>query len=211
MKQVWLFFLCFFFSLPMSSQHFGKDEKLVEIMDVGNPEFNWPQFDNDNAECKIRKGSLTLECKKNKSFVCVTTELDLDIIGVNCIIAFRLEPEELDDKHPWGIVYDYKNYNNFKVLCFGRKEFQLVNYEGGEKAIVRQGLFKLDDKEKVLIILEKRKKRLDFYIGRQKLPLLSLRNSNIQNSTIGIYVENKTKIKLSGIGYRLMMEKEYEE
>ena len=140
MKQFWFFFLFFCLSLSLFAQQSNIEENTVEMKDLSNPEFNWPQFDNENAECKFRKNSLVLECKKNKSFACTTTELDFDINNVNCVIGFLLEPEDLDDKHLFGIVFDYKNHNNFQTLCFGKKSFQLVSYEGGERAVVQEGL-----------------------------------------------------------------------
>lgn len=208
MKRLYLFLLCIGGTLQLFSQQYKIDDYPVELKEISSPEFEWTQFDNDDAECKYRKGVLELRCKEDNMFACTTTELEFDADNVDFVLEFQLEPEELDDKHPFGIVYDYKNLKNFYALCFGKKQFQLLSYESGDKAIVKEGLYKLDNKKNVIVSMMKKGKRIDFYIGSQHLPLTTLRNSKIQHSSIGFYVGNKTKIKATGIGYQLILEDE---
>lgn len=206
MKRFYLLILCVGFAVQLFSQQSDINKYSVEIKEINNPELEWSQFDNDNSECKFRKNVLELECKKDEWIACTTAELEFDASNVDFILKFQLEPEKLDDKHPFGIVYDYKNIKNFHALCFGKKQFQLLSYEGGEEAVVKEGLYKLSNKKQVLVSILKKGKRLDFYVGPQHLPLTAVRNSEIQHSNVGFYVKNKTKIKLTGFGYYLLLD-----
>ena len=210
MKRLIIFFLCVGLTIPMFSQDSDIEKYQVEIKEISSPEFEWGQFDNDKGECKFRKGVLELECKDKNSYAFTTTELEFDPTNVDYIIVYQLEPDKIDDSHPFGVIFDYKDAKNFQTLLFGNKQFQLLTYERGEKAVVKEGLYKVKNKKQLQIFLKKKGKRLDFYIGSQYLPLTTLRNTTIQHSSIGFYVENKTKVQLTGVGYRLILGKEEE-
>ena len=211
MKRLYLFILYFCFALQLFSQQYKIDDYPIEIKEINSPEFDWSQFDNDNSKCKFRKDFLELECKENEWYACTTTELEFDASNVDFVIEFQLEPENLDDKHPFGIVYDFKNIKNFHALCFGKKRFQLMSYEGGEEAIVKEGLYKLSNKKQVSVFIMKKGKRLDFYMGSHHLPLTTVRNFEIRHSNVGFYVKNKTKVKLTGLGYRIILKDDVED
>lgn len=210
MKRLFLFMLCVGLAIPTFSQDSDIEKYQVEIKEISSPDFEWTQFDNDKGECKFRKGVLELECKDKNSDAFTTTELEFDPANVDYIIVYQLKPDDIDDIHPFGIIFDYKDAKNYKLLRFGKKQFQLLTIEGGDKAVVKEGLYKVKDKKQVQISMKKKGKRLDFYIGSQYLPLTTLRNTTIQHSNIGFYVENKTKVQLTGVGYRLILGKEEE-
>lgn len=209
MKRITYSFILFIsFTTQILAQQYKVEDYTTEIQEISSPDFDWATFDSDYKECKFKKGALVLECKQEDAFACTTTELEFDASNVDFIIEFQMEPDDLNDKHPFGIVFDYKNDKNFQTLCFGKKQFQLLSYESGEKAAIKEGLYKLSDKHNVIVTLIKKDHRLDFYIGSERLPLTSLRKFKLQHSNIGFYVENKTKIKLTGVGYNIILENE---
>ena len=204
-----MLFICA--SLNVIAQDNYLEKYPVEILEITSANFEWNQFDKDDAECKFHKNALVLECKDKKSHAVTTTELYFDVTNVDYILIYQFDATDLDDDKPFGIIYDYKNGNNFQTLCFGKKNFQILSYETGEKNIIKEGLYKIENKKNVMVTVLKRGKRLDFYLGSQNLPLTTIRNHEMKNSNIGFYVEGKTKMKLTGIGYRLIIENEEED
>lgn len=195
-------------SLNVIAQNNYLDKYPVEIQEIMSPNFEWTQYDKDNSECKYRKNALVLKCKDNKSYAYTITELDFDASNADYIFVYQFDATDLDDDHPFGIIYDFKNDKNFQTLCLGKKNFQILSYEDGRENIIKEGLYKVEKKKKILLTLLKKGKRLDFYLGSQNLPLTTLRNYEIKNSNIGFYVKGKTKIMMTGIGYRLIIEDE---
>lgn len=211
MNRIYIIMLFICASLNVIAQDNYLEKYPVEILEITSANFEWNQFDKDDAECKFRKNALVLECKDKKSHAVTTTELDFDVTNVDYILIYQFDATDLDDDKPFGIIYDYKNGNNFQTLCFGKKNFQILSYETGEKNIIKEGLYKIENKKNVMVTVLKRGKRLDFYLGSQNLPLTTIRNHEMKNSNIGFYVEGKTKMKLTGIGYRLIIENEEED
>ena len=211
MNRIYIIMLFICASLNVIAQDNYLEKYPVEILEITSANFEWNQFDKDDAECKFHKNALVLECKDKKSHAVTTTELYFDVTNVDYILIYQFDATDLDDDKPFGIIYDYKNGNNFQTLCFGKKNFQILSYETGEKNIIKEGLYKIENKKNVMVTVLKRGKRLDFYLGSQNLPLTTIRNHEMKNSNIGFYVEGKTKMKLTGIGYRLIIENEEED
>lgn len=199
----------------MTSLTYAQEEDMtkyeIEIQEISSPSFEWTQFDNDNAKCKYKKEHLVLECKKDKHYTCTTTELDFNVTDADFIISYKLNPEDFDDDHPFGIVFDYENAKNFQCLCFGKKKVQLVHFKNGEQAVVKEGLFKTKNKKDVLVTMKKKGKRLDFYLGETYFPLLTIKRSSLEHPNFGFYIENKTKLVITGLGYKLLFDSKDEE
>ena len=211
MKDFCLLLICMLFSsLSLSAQDKELEKYAPEVQEISSPDFEWGQFDSKKARCRFKKNALELECRVNGDYACTYTELELDPINVDFILSFQMEVDKLDDNHCFGIVFDYKNLKNFKALCFGKKQFAVVTYEDGDRAIVKEGLYKLDNKKEPMITLKKKGKRLDFYVGNQYLSLTTLKNCEITSPSIGFYVENVTKISATGLGYRVILHNEEE-
>ena len=211
MNKICFLFSCLLFTFSLSAQDKDLEKYAPEIKEISDPDFEWTQFDNKKAKCQFKKNALELECHKVGEYACTCTELDIDPNTVNLIMTFQIEVDKLDDTHRCGIVFDYKNIKNFQTLCFGKKQFALLSYEDGDEAVVKEGLYKLDNKKKLVVTLMKKGKRLEFFVGNQYLPLTSLKNCEIRNPSVGFYVENVTKIKITGLGYRVMLQNEVEE
>lgn len=211
MKKLSLVFLCLFAALSVFAQDKELERFAPEIKEVISPDFEWGQFDNSLSKCRFKKDFLELECRKNKEIACTCTELDFDPKSTNFILTYQMETDAFDDKHKVGIVFDYKNIKNFQALCFGKKQFSLLSYENGDQAVVKEGLYKLDTKNKLMVTIKKKGKRLDIYLGTQYLPLTSLKNTEFSNPQVGFFVENATKLKITGFGYRIITQGDSEE
>lgn len=211
MKNFCLSLFCLLlFSLSLSAQDKELEKYAPELQEVSGTDFEWVQFDNKKARCRFKKDALELECRENGGYACTYTELELDPINVDFILSFKMEVDKLDDSHCIGIVFDYKNMKNFQALCFGKKQFAVVTYEDGDRTVVKQGLYKLDNKKEPMVTLKKKGKRLDFYIGDQYLSLTTLKNCEITSPSVGFYVENATKLNATGFGYRVILQNEEE-
>lgn len=211
MKKFYLLLSSLFFVFSLSAQDRELEENAPEIMEVISPDFDWENFDNKQEKCKFKKNFLELECLKKDQHACTHTELDLDAINNDFIICFQLDVEKLDDEHRVGIVYDFEDQKNYHALCFGKKQFSLLKYENGDNVVKKTGLYKLDNKKRLLVTLKKKGKRVDFYLGSQYFPLMTLKDGKITNSSVGFYVENQTKINITGLGYRVLLKKDVEE
>lgn len=211
MKKFYLLLSSLVFVLSLSAQDREIEENAPEIMEVISPDFDWENFDNKQARCKFKKNVLELECFKKNQHACTHTELDFDVSNSDFIICFQIDVEKLDDEHRVGIVYDFKNQKNFHALCFGKKQYSLLCYENGDNVVVKEGLYKLDNKKRLLITLKKKGKRVEFYLGSKYFPLTTLKNCEITNQSVGFYVENETKINITGLGYRVLLKKDVEE
>ena len=216
MKKFCVLFFCMFCALSSIAQDRESQELekyKPEIKEITDPDFEWSQFDNKQARCQFKKNILELECLKEGMYACTSTELDFDVRNNNFILSFQIDVEKLEDEHCVGIVYDFKNTNNFKALYFGKKQFTFVTIENGNKVVEKEGLYKykLEKKKGLIITLKKKGRRIDFYLGSQYFPLTTLKQSEITHSNVGFYVENKTGIKITGFGYCVITRKNYEE
>lgn len=216
MKKFCVLLFCMSFALLSIAQDKETQELekyKPEMKDISDPDFEWSQYENKQARCQFKKNVLELECQKDGMYACTTTELDFDVQNNNCIFSFQIDVEKLDDEHCIGIVFDFKNTKNFKALYFGKKQFSFVTYENGNKEVIKEGQYKykLEKKKGLIITLKKKGKRIDFYLGSQYISLTTLKQCEIKHSNVGFYVENDTKIKISGFGYRVIPRKNYEE
>ena len=215
MKRIFVFLPCLLFALLSVAQDGDLKElekNKPEMKEVFDPDFEWSQFDNKQGKCQFKKNFLELECHKEGLYACTNTELDFDVSKNNYILSFEIEVDKLEDEHCVGIVYDFKNTKNFKALYFGKKQFSVVTYENGNKDINKEGPYKYKlEKKKLIITLKKKNKRVDFYLGSQYIPLTTLKQCEITYPNVGFYIENETKIKISGLGYRIIARKDHEE
>ncbi len=211
MNKICLLLSCLLFTFTLSAQDKDLERYAPDIKEITDPDFEWGQFDNKVAECKFKNNALELKCLKNNEYACTCTELEIDANDAIYIISFQFEADKIDDSHCVGIVYDYENIKNFQTLRFGKKQFSIVSYKDGEEAVVKEGLYKLDTKGKLFVTLKKRGRKIDFYVGNQYLPLTTLKNCEIRNPSVGFFVENETKIRITGLGYRVMLQNEVEE
>lgn len=200
--------LCLGYSHTTAQNIMSYDIKELEFTPVSDPEFDWSQYQEKQIKAILGKKGLELESKEDGKTCISVCELPINMQTEDFIVALKMTPETVDDKKPFGIVYDYKNDANYKMLLILKKGYQLVDCEKGELSIIKKGLYKGKDKEFTLSITRNKNKLL---FGINGINLTSQLNSNLEYPVFGFVIASKGKLTGTSLAYKKISPKETEE
>lgn len=184
------------------------DVRELEYTPVSDPEFDWSQYEEKQIKAVLGKKGLELESKAEGMPCLSVCELPINMKSEDFVVALKMSPESVDDKKPFGIVYDYKNDANYKMLLILKKGFQLLECEKGEISVVKKGMYKGKDKEFTLSITRNKNK---LYFGINGINLTSQLNSNLEYPVFGFVIASKGKLIGKSLAFKKISPKETEE
>ncbi len=180
----------------------------LEYAPVSAPDFDWFQFEEKQAKAIIGKKGLELESKVDGMPCFSVCELPINMESEDFLVALKMVPGSVDDKKPFGMVYDYQNDANFKMLLILKKGYQIVECEKGNRAVVKKGLYKGKDKEFTVSIIRDQNK---VHFGINGLNLTTMLNANLKYPVFGFVISTKGKLLGKSIAYKKVAAKEHEE
>jgi len=180
----------------------------LEFTPVSDPDFDWFQFEEKQAKAVIGKNGLELESKEDDVPCISVCELPINMESDDFLVALKMIPGSIDDKKPFGVVYDYKNDANFKMLLILKKGYQIVECEDGNRAVVKKGLYKGKDKEFIISIMRNKNK---VHFGINNINLTTQLNANLKYPTFGFVITTKGKLIGKSIAYKKVTPKDHEE
>ena len=180
----------------------------LEFTPAADPELDWSQFDEKQIKAILGKKGLVLESKVEEMPCLSVCELPINMKTDDFIVALKMLPESVDDDKPFGIVYDYRNDANYKMLLILKKSFQLVECDKGETSVVKKGMYKGKDKEFTLSLTRNKNK---LYFGINGIDLTSQLNSNLEYPSFGFVIASKGKLTGKSLAYKRISPKEVEE
>lgn len=184
------------------------DVRELEFTPVSDPELDWSQYEEKQIKAVLGKKGLELESKEDGMACISVCELPINMQSEDFVVALKMTPESVDDKKPFGIVYDYKNDANYKMLLILKKGFQLIECEKGECSVIKKGMYKGKDKEFILSITRNKNK---LYFGINGINLTSQLNSNLEYPVFGFVIASKGKLIGKSLAFKKISPKETEE
>jgi len=180
----------------------------LEYIPASDPELDWSQFEEKQTKAVLGKKGLELESKSNDVACASVCELPINMASDDFIVALKMVPESVDDKKPFGIVYDYKNDANYKMLLVLKKGFQIIECEKGDCFVVKKGLYKGKGKE-FTISITRNKNKLHF--GINGINLTAQLNSKLEYPVFGFVIASKGKLVGKSLAYKKISPKDKEE
>jgi len=184
------------------------DVSEMEYIPVSDPDFDWSQFEEKTIKAIIGKKGLELESRVNDVPCLSVCELPINVKSDDFIVSLKMIPQSVDDSKPFGIVYDYKNDANYKMLVIKKKGFQLIETEKGVPSIVKKGLYKGKGKEFTISITRNKNK---LFFGINGINLTSQLNAQLENPVFGFVITSKGKLVGKSIAYKKFQSRETEE
>lgn len=195
--------------LQMNAQNImNYDVRELEYIPVSDPELDWSQFDEKQIKAILGNKGLELESKVEGMSCFSVCELPINMQSEDFVVALKMLPESVDDKKPFGIVYDYKNDANYKMLLILKRGFQLIECEKGELSVIKKGMYKGKGKEFTLSIARNKNK---LYFGINGINLTSQLNSNLEYPVFGFVIASKGKLVGKSLAFKKTSPKETEE
>lgn len=184
----------------------------LKYVPIADPEYLWTQYEEKNEKVILDKNVLRLEAKQEGLKVISCAEFFLNTETEDFIFEFVFKPSEVNDKNNFGIVFDYKNENNFSLITFNKKGYMYSTCEKGELSVVKRGVYKLSPRKKIIADEEyaeelrailKNKNVYDVTLVQQQgklfllvndVEIMSLKNVKITSPNMGFYVGSKMKL-----------------
>lgn len=184
------------------------DVRELEYTPVSDIKLDWSQYKEKQIKAVLGKKGLELE-SKTVGIPCISVcELPINMKSEDFIVALKMSPEAVDDKKPFGIIYDYKDDANYKMLLILKKGFQLIECEKRELSVIKKGLYKGKDKEFTLSITRNKNK---LHFGINGINLISQLNSNLEYPVFGFVIASKGKLIGKSLAFKKTSPKETEE
>lgn len=172
----------------------------IELTPCTDPEYDWNQYDEKTGKAIMGKKTLLLESKKDDVYCITFSELPISMKDDDFLVRLVMEPDEISDDEPFGIVYDVEDETNYRMLLAFKKSFQLVNVKDGKQSVVKKGIYKLKTKSKdVELDVARMKNKLYFFINGMEF--LSIKSPEMENPMFGFVVSPKTKMECKSIGF----------
>lgn len=102
-------------------------------------EIEWTVFKNDDSKAEIKKKSLELECKRENTSAISTAKFKKVNVGKDFEYTALFKPSKIDNKSSVGIVFDYRDDNNFQALIIDKNKYYYVVCERGQEYVEAQG------------------------------------------------------------------------
>jgi len=205
---VFLFVVCGRVSAQETADISKYDVADLEFRSVCDTEYEWSQFDEKKSKAIIEKERLTIESKDDGQISYSVCEVPVNMRSDDFLVALKMSPESIDDKKPFGLIYDFKNDANFKAIVFLKKSFQIIECTDNEKYVVKKGLYKGKGKDFIISIMRKNNK-LTFTLN--DMYLTSQSNSELNYPVFGFVILNKGKLYGKEIALKKVHAKDSEE
>lgn len=147
----------------------GNDDAGWVTFTAGNSQLQWDEFYDKERSAGVQGDKLHIESKKDKISVLTVSSLPLradDDFKVKTVFTVS----EINDKTPFGIVFNYKDEDNWEGVTFVENTYSYVVFKDGEevrsKSKSRPTSIKLKKgkKKTVEVTVEKRGEKLRFSI-----------------------------------------------
>lgn len=173
------------------------DEADKNMIPVNSPEYEWSQFDSKVGKALLTESGLQVESKVNGGAVLSTVELDFDPAS-DFTFGLLMTAKPEDNKYV-GVVFDYQNNRNYKVLSVSKKQFVYYTVDNGAMAVVKQGLVKTG---KLIVDIKLAKKGDKIGVTLNGIEAATLKNIKLSSPNCGIIVEGKYKVMLSNFYFK---------
>lgn len=202
----WIVLLVMAIAMPVSAaddgEFSGDEENASEnkrTFNLGEGALEWDEYYDKERSAGIEGDKLHLECKKDKLDAMTYASLPL-----NSEEEFTIETEfvvsEINDKNPFGVVFNMKDDANYDMMLFWENRFSYVVVEDGEvilaktKGKSRPDTIKLKKgkKQKVALKMEKRGEKLRFSVnGNDEFYRRTPTEGAYRSRDFGFYVSGK--------------------
>jgi len=177
------------------------------FISVTDPTLEWSQYDEKESKCILKSDGLQLESKKDNIAAITTCELPINI-NDDFRVDLKMKPQDLNEKHPCGVILDFENDNNYLMLLLEKKNFRLVRCSDGKQSVIQKGMYKFKGKE-IEVTIERRGDIISFSIN--ELPVVSRKNLKLEYPGFGFVIGNKGKLVCLGVSYKSIINQSAEE
>jgi hypothetical protein len=193
MKKIF-FLAC---ALTAAFTFFNAQEKMVVKETFDSNRFQWDEFYEKEYSGSIQDGYFVLQNKRAGFLVRSVAELPINIDN-NFKVTFKFLVPQLNDKYYFGIIFDYKDENNYSNFLVTERKFKMENREKGTNSLSRQNALILKSgKNKVVIIeLEKKGKKLIFRVDNMEAVTIT---QTLNFGAFGFLVEDANTIKVDEV------------
>lgn len=185
----------------------GTSGEHKRVFAIGDGMLEWDEYYDKERSAGVRGEGLRLECKKDKLDAITYTSLPL-----NCEEDFTVEAEfivsEINDKQPFGVVFNMKDDANYDMMLFQEDRFAYVVVEDGEtvqsktKGKSRPDKIKLKGgkKQKVSFKMESRGEKLRFTVnGNDEFYRRTPTGGSYRSRDFGFYVSGKMWLDVTSL------------
>jgi len=198
----------------VSAQDEYSDEESINdgIYKIAIGSLDWDEYYEKEKTAGIVDTVLHIECKKKEIAALAVAHFPLDP-KKNFTLEAEIMASSIDDKHYFGLVFNYADDDNYDLGLFRENEFQYVKVVDGEWKI--SGDKKKKDKSKgknnqvrlklkkgknklVSVKLQQKGNKVEFSVNGDE-NFFSRRNLDIATSDFGFYTDNKSWIDIKSI------------
>lgn len=203
MKLIKLFGLMLL-ALPLSVSAQDEDDseqKSAQHYSIAldDPDYEFMDFKDKYAKSELKKGKLKMECNKEKHFVVSTVQIrkadpSKDHVTYSC----GVKCSSFDDKHKSGIVFNYRNEDNFHALVCDKKYYYYLIRDRGDEYVEQRGQYKSKRKSNTIypkVFIENNKVHL--FVDDIELAEVKLRK-RLRHKNYGFYTDGKSSIEVTG-------------
>lgn len=188
----------------------SEEEPLFIMLDVTDPQFDWSQFENKNSSALMTEHGLKLVNKKQEFSALSVVELPFDVDNDRFKFMLRIivPGKKIKKENGVGLVFDYSDNRNYKVIMVNSSQYSLINYKDGVEHVVKTGLIKLPDYNFLLGIA---KEGNVMYLYVNNVEYAKFNKISIEDSNFGVMLSGKQDILVSHFVFDIEEDEESEQ
>ncbi len=208
MKYNILFALLFFaFPFQICAQEDDSEETNAPIsfqMPIDDPDLDFSEYEfkEKHGKVEFKKGKLILECKDNKKSVIAVSEVrkadprNADIT-FSCPITFS----KFDKEHKSGIIFNYRNEDNYHALVFDKDYYYYIIKDRGEDYTEQRSKYKRvknynPTKNTITPEIKIKGRKITIVIDGIEMGEIKLERS-IRGRKYGFYTDGESELEIS--------------
>ncbi len=164
-----------------------------------NPELTFQRLKTKDAKVELKKNMLELESKKKGRYVVAVSNIpDANPRNADIEYSVPLKFSSFDDKHLSGLVFDYRNNDNFQAFLLDKKYYYYVVFRDGDMSIESKSAYKAKRKFGIIAPgIKIERNNISFFIDGMEMGNANLARK-LKSGKYGFFTNNESKLYALG-------------
>ncbi len=172
---------------------------VIQVYEITDPELEFEDYKDKHSKVELKKDKIKLESKNKKHFVVAVTDVR-KANPQNCDIMYAcpIKFSGFDDNHKSGIVFNYRNTDNFHALVLDKKNYYYLIRERGDSYIEQRGAYKSKKRDNVVTpAISVKNRKLSLIIDGLEMAEVKM-SKPLRSRKYGFYTDGESSIEVPG-------------
>lgn len=161
---------------------------------------DWNEYSEKNKSAVIDGDRLVITCKKDKEDAFSVARLPFHPRN-NFELNYAMTVPKLDEEHPFGVLFNYQDEDNYNGVLFDRKKFYFISRENGVTYTEKNGAVKFKGKKDVEVKVDLIRTGNKLRINVNDMEIYERTGVKIRHPFCGFYTSGKSSLTATSIGF----------